>query len=99
MTFAGRDISRLSRRQLRPVRKELQLVFQDPYASLDPRMRVGSIIREPLSIQGVGTRQEQQQRVFELLDEVGLPRNAVERYPHEFSGGSASGSGWPGRSP
>ena len=50
-------------------------------------MRVGSIIREPLSIQRVGTRQEQQQRVFELLDEVGLPRNAVERYPHEFSGG------------
>ena len=50
-------------------------------------MRVGSIIREPLSIQHVGTRQEQRQRVFELLDEVGLPRNAVERYPHEFSGG------------
>jgi len=62
-------------------------MFQDPYSSLDPRMRVGSIIREPLSIQRVGTRQEQQQRVFDLLDEVGLPRNAVERYPHEFSGG------------
>ena len=62
-------------------------MFQDPYSSLDPRMRVGSIIREPLSIQRVGTRQQQQQRVFELLDEVGLPRNAVERYPHEFSGG------------
>ena len=62
-------------------------MFQDPYSSLDPRMRVGSIIREPLSIQRVGTRQEQQQRVFELLDEVGLPRSAVERYPHEFSGG------------
>jgi peptide/nickel transport system ATP-binding protein len=62
-------------------------MFQGPYSSLDPRMRVGSIIREPLSIQHVGTRHEQQQRVFELLDEVGLPRNAVERYPHEFSGG------------
>jgi oligopeptide/dipeptide ABC transporter ATP-binding protein len=62
-------------------------MFQDSYASLDPRMRVGSIIREPLSIQHAGTRQQQQQRVFELLDEVGLPRSAVERYPHEFSGG------------
>jgi oligopeptide/dipeptide ABC transporter ATP-binding protein len=62
-------------------------MFQDPYSSLDPRMRVGSIIREPLSIQRAGTRQQQQRRVFELLDEVGLPRHAVERYPHEFSGG------------
>ena len=83
----GQDISALSRGELRRQRRDLQLMFQDPYSSLDPRMRVGSIIREPLSIQSVGTRQEQQQRVFELLDEVGLPRNAVERYPHEFSGG------------
>jgi oligopeptide/dipeptide ABC transporter ATP-binding protein len=83
----GRDISALSGGELRRQRRDLQLMFQDPYASLDPRMRVGSIIREPLSIQHVGTRQEQQQRVFELLDEVGLPHSAVERYPHEFSGG------------
>jgi oligopeptide/dipeptide ABC transporter ATP-binding protein len=83
----GQDISGLSRSELRRQRRDLQLMFQDPYSSLDPRMRVGSIIREPLSIQRVGTRHEQQQRVFELLDEVGLPRNAVERYPHEFSGG------------
>jgi oligopeptide/dipeptide ABC transporter ATP-binding protein len=83
----GQDISALSGGDLRKQRRDLQLMFQDPYASLDPRMRVGSIIREPLSIQRVGTRQEQQRRVFELLDEVGLPRNAVERYPHEFSGG------------
>ena len=83
----GQDISALSGGELRRQRRDLQLMFQDPYSSLDPRMRVGSIIREPLSIQRVGTRQEQQQRVFELLDEVGLPRNAVERYPHEFSGG------------
>jgi oligopeptide/dipeptide ABC transporter ATP-binding protein len=62
-------------------------MFQDPYSSLDPRMRVGSIIREPLTIQRVGSRRDQDRRVFELLDEVGLPRNAVERYPHEFSGG------------
>jgi oligopeptide/dipeptide ABC transporter ATP-binding protein len=83
----GQDIAALSGGELRRQRRDLQLMFQDPYSSLDPRMRVGSIIREPLSIQHVGTRQEQRQRVFELLDEVGLPRNAVERYPHEFSGG------------
>jgi peptide/nickel transport system ATP-binding protein len=83
----GQDIATLGRGDLRRQRRDLQLMFQDPYSSLDPRMRVGSIIREPLSIQHVGTRQEQQQRVFELLDEVGLPRSAVERYPHEFSGG------------
>jgi len=83
----GQDISTLSGGDLRLQRRYLQLMFQDPYSSLDPRMRVGSIIREPLSIQHVGSRHEQQQRVFELLDEVGLPRSAVERYPHEFSGG------------
>jgi peptide/nickel transport system ATP-binding protein len=85
--LAGQDISALSRGELRKQRRDLQLMFQDPYSSLDPRMRVGSIIREPLTIQHVGSHQQQQQRVFELLDEVGLPRNAVERYPHEFSGG------------
>ena len=85
--LAGQDISALAKGDLRRQRRDLQLMFQDPYASLDPRMRVGSIIREPLTIQHVGSRQQQQQRVFELLDEVGLPRNAVERYPHEFSGG------------
>src|SRR6204780_4398342 len=85
--LAGQDISALSRGELRRQRRDLQLMFQDPYSSLDPRMRVGSIIREPLTIQHVGSHQQQQQRVFELLAEVGLPRNAVERYPHEFSGG------------
>ncbi len=62
-------------------------MFQDPHASLDPRMRVGAIIGEPLAIQHLGSRRQQRDRVFELLGEVGLPRNAVERYPHEFSGG------------
>ena len=81
------DISGLGGGELRKQRRDLQLMFQDPYSSLDPRMRVGAIIREPLSIQRVGTRRQQQQRVYELLDEVGLPRSAVERYPHEFSGG------------
>jgi oligopeptide/dipeptide ABC transporter ATP-binding protein len=63
------------------------MMFQDPYASLDPRMRVQAILREPLVIQGVGNRREQDGRVATLLSEVGLPINALERYPHEFSGG------------
>jgi peptide/nickel transport system ATP-binding protein len=87
VTLRGKNVSSLSGGELRRYRRDLQLMFQDPYSSLDPRMRVGAIVREPLAIQHLGTRQEQQNRVFELLDEVGLPRNSVERYPHEFSGG------------
>ncbi len=87
VTLSGTDISKLHGHELRRRRRDLQLMFQDPYSSLDPRMRVGAIIKEPLTIQGIGSRKEQQDRVFELLGEVGLPRNAVERFPHEFSGG------------
>jgi peptide/nickel transport system ATP-binding protein len=87
VVFDGNDLGALSSKQVRKLRSDLQLVFQDPYASLDPRMRVGAILREPLAIQAVGTRAEQRQRVEELLDEVGLSRTAVERFPHEFSGG------------
>jgi peptide/nickel transport system ATP-binding protein len=87
ISLDGKDISDLHGSDLRRVRRDLQLMFQDPYSSLDPRMRVGSIIREPLAIQGIGNRKSQDNRMFELLAEVGLPRNAVERYPHEFSGG------------
>jgi oligopeptide/dipeptide ABC transporter ATP-binding protein len=83
----GVDVSGMRGGELRRARRDLQLMFQDPYSSLDPRMRVGSIIREPMQIQRIGSSREQQERVFELLSEVGLPRNAVERYPHEFSGG------------
>jgi oligopeptide/dipeptide ABC transporter ATP-binding protein len=83
----GKDVSAMRGNALRRYRRDLQLMFQDPYSSLDPRMRVGSIIGEPLAIQQIGTRAEQKKRVYELLDEVGLPRNAVERFPHEFSGG------------
>jgi peptide/nickel transport system ATP-binding protein len=83
----GQNVFDIGSRELRRQRRNLQPIFQDPYSSLDPRMRVGSIVREPLRIQHVGSRQQQRQRVFELLDEVGLPRSAVERYPHEFSGG------------
>ena len=63
------------------------MMFQDPYASLDPRMRVAAILREPLIVQGIGTAKDQRQRIGKMLDEVGLPLNALERYPHEFSGG------------
>ena len=81
------DVTGLRTTELRHTRRDLQLMFQDPHASLDPRMRVGAIIGEPLAIAGMGSRRQQRDRVFELLGEVGLPRNAVERYPHEFSGG------------
>jgi peptide/nickel transport system ATP-binding protein len=87
VTLGGVDVSRLSGGELRRKRRDLQLMFQDPHSSLDPRMRVGAIIGEPLAIQHLGSKHAQRDRVFELLSEVGLPRNAVERYPHEFSGG------------
>ncbi|MEB8342425.1 ATP-binding cassette domain-containing protein [Streptomyces endophyticus] len=80
----GRDITRLRERQLRFVRERLQLVFQDPMSSLDPRMKVGDIVAEPLVAQGLGNRKE---RVAELLESVGLGADAARRYPHQFSGG------------
>lgn len=74
-------------KQKRQRQRDTQLIFQDAYASLDPRMRVGSILAEPLTIHGVGDRASRAKRVNELLGEVGLPRSAADRYPHEFSGG------------
>jgi oligopeptide/dipeptide ABC transporter ATP-binding protein len=85
--FEGKDVTKMKGLELRRQRRDMQLMFQDPYASLDPRMRVGTILREPLVVQGIGNKHEQEQRVFELLDEVGLARKAYELYPHEFSGG------------
>ncbi len=87
ITLEGREVFKLHGRTLRRARRDLQMMFQDPFASLDPRMRVNAILREPLIIQGVGSHREQDQRVRRLLDEVGLPAGALERYPHEFSGG------------
>ena len=87
VTLEGNEIFKLRGRELRHARRDLQMMFQDPYSSLDPRMRVGAILNEPLVIQDVGTRKERDQRVRKLMDEVGLPINALERYPHEFSGG------------
>jgi oligopeptide/dipeptide ABC transporter ATP-binding protein len=85
--FDGIEMSSLSGQELRSRRRDLQLMFQDPYASLDPRMRVGTIIREPLKVHGVGSADQQAQRVRALLGEVGLSKDSVDRYPHEFSGG------------
>jgi oligopeptide/dipeptide ABC transporter ATP-binding protein len=85
--FDGRDIASLGWRELRHARRDMQLMFQDPYASLDPRMRVGPSIREPLNIQNVGSRADRRKRVAELLAEVGLSPKAAGLYPHEFSGG------------
>jgi len=85
--FGGQDVHQLSGGALRRRRRDLQLMFQDPYASLDPRMRVGSIVREPLKVQGVGNAGSQRDRVRSLLGEVGLGGDAAGRYPHEFSGG------------
>jgi oligopeptide/dipeptide ABC transporter ATP-binding protein len=87
VVFEGRDISRLSRRALRPVRREMQMVFQDPYASLNPRKRVGTILADPLHIHNQGNRKQIKKRVQELLELVGLSPEHLNRYPHEFSGG------------
>jgi oligopeptide/dipeptide ABC transporter ATP-binding protein len=84
---AGRDISRLSRRQLRSVRRDVQMVFQDPYASLNPRRRVGEIVAEPLVVQSYGSSAAIDARVRELFGVVGLAVGHLDRYPHEFSGG------------
>ncbi len=85
--FAGTDITSLSRRQLRPVRRDLQLVFQDPYASLNPRRRVGDIVADPLHVHRYGNGQMIRDRVGALLDVVGLPSGYADRYPFELSGG------------
>ncbi len=87
ITLNGEEVFRLRGAKLRKARRDLQMMFQDPYASLDPRMRVNASLREPLIIQDIGSAKEQDERVRRLLGEVGLPANALERYPHEFSGG------------
>ena len=85
--FEGQDLLALNPAQMRAMRRNIQIVFQDPYASLDPRMRIAEAISEPLDIHGIGSREERRKSVMALLDRVGLPANAAERYPHEFSGG------------
>jgi oligopeptide/dipeptide ABC transporter ATP-binding protein len=86
--FAGQDITAMPQAQLRPLRRKMQMIFQDPYASLNPRMTVGSTVGEPLEIHGLATtRAARDERVAELLRRVGLRPDAAQRYPHEFSGG------------
>jgi oligopeptide transport system ATP-binding protein len=83
----GHEVTQLSDRQLRPWRRRMQIVFQDPYSSLDPRMNVERLIAEPLQINGIGNSRERRDRVKSLLGHVGLHANILDRYPHEFSGG------------
>jgi peptide/nickel transport system ATP-binding protein len=85
--FQGRDITGLSRRDMRPLRRNMMMVFQDPYASLNARKRVGFIIGEALELHGIGTPAERKRRVQELLEVVGLNPEHYNRFPHEFSGG------------
>ena len=85
--FDGQELIGMPQQQLKAMRSHMQIVFQDPYASLNPRMSVGQIIGEALLLHGIGSSKDRAQRVEGLLDRVGLPRNAATRFPHEFSGG------------
>jgi peptide/nickel transport system ATP-binding protein/oligopeptide transport system ATP-binding protein len=85
--FRGRDVLRFSRREMREARRDMQIVFQDPYSSLNPRMRVGDIVEEPLIIHKTGPKRERRARVEELFGLVGLDPAQLARYPHQFSGG------------
>ncbi len=85
--FQGQDLAKLSGQALRDVRKYLQMVFQDPFASLNPRMRVGEIVAEGLLIHGLGSAAEQKEKVQQMLERVGLEAADAQKYPHQFSGG------------
>jgi oligopeptide transport system ATP-binding protein len=85
--FEGRELIGLRTHQLRPIRRQMQIIFQDPYSSLDSRMTVAEIVAEPLRVHRVGDRAEQSERVHDLLDRVGFDPGHASRYPHEFSGG------------
>jgi oligopeptide transport system ATP-binding protein len=85
--FMGQELTELGREDVRRMRREMQIVFQDPYSSLDPRMTVGDIVAEPLQVHGVGTRKSRRETVRQLLDVVGFDPRFTNRYPHEFSGG------------
>jgi ABC-type oligopeptide transport system ATPase subunit len=83
----GRDVTHLSRREMRPLRREVHMVFQDPYSSLNPRMTCGQIVGEPLRLHGIAKRGQLERRVVDLFDTVGLRSELRHRYPHELSGG------------
>ena len=85
--YRGEDITKLNKEQMRQMRRKMQLIFQDPYASLNPRMTVLELIMAPLEAFGIGTMEERVQRVKEIMELVGMPENMMNRYPHEFSSG------------
>lgn len=87
ISFLGRDFSSLNQKELKKARQDIQMIFQDPYSSLNPRMSVGSILEEPLSLHSIGTPKSRRETVEELLELVGLPNDALQKFPHEFSGG------------
>src|SRR5437588_10157571 len=83
----GHDVTRLSKKEFRPYRRQLQIIFQDPFSSLNPRKRAGDIVGEPLKVHGIGTRSERRERVAALFERVGLRRAQMDNFPHQFSGG------------
>lgn len=85
--FEGAEIGKMSEKEIKPFRKKMQMIFQDPYASLNSRMTVGDIVGEPLDIHGLAKGKERQERIYDLLNTVGLSKDHSNRYPHEFSGG------------
>jgi len=85
--FQGQDVTGLGQKQLRAVRKSIQMIFQDPFASLNPRHTIRDILTAPLKVHGIGDRAERRRRIEAMIDAVGLPRESLDRYPHEFSGG------------
>jgi len=99
VTFDGEPVFELSGGDLDAFRRRAQVMFQDPFSSLDPRMTAGEIITEPLAIHDVGTSAERRERAESLLEEVGLSADQIDRYPHEFSAAGASASDSPAHSP
>lgn len=87
IVFMGEDICRVNGKRMKELRREMQIIFQDPYASLNPRLTVREIVEEPLIVHKIGTKQERREEVARLLEKVGLSQDSMRRYPHEFSGG------------
>jgi oligopeptide/dipeptide ABC transporter ATP-binding protein len=85
--FQDRDVARVKHKDLQKLRRDLQIIFQDPYASLNPRMNVGKIVQEPLLVHGIGSPKEREEKVEYMLETVGLNKESIKKYPHEFSGG------------
>ncbi|CAN7698659.1 ATP-binding cassette domain-containing protein [Rhizobium rhizogenes] len=87
VTFKGRDVSAMSGKELRSIRRNIQMIFQDPFASLNPRQTIRAILTAPLAVHGIGDRRRRDQIAASMVEHVGLPPDALDRYPHEFSGG------------